>query len=76
MAIDCTAEYLGEASKCYCFDPITTEKVKVYLLAQIAGLSAMTPTQLADAADCYCYDKETMKKVQAYLLCQIANANT
>lgn len=76
MPVTCTADYLGEASKCYCFDPVTAEKVKVYLLAQIAGLSDMTPTQLADAADCYCFDRETMKKVQAYLLCQIANANT
>lgn len=76
MAIECTADALGEAAKCYCFDPITTEKVKVYLLAQIAGLSSMEPAALADAADCYCFDKETMKKVQAYLLCQIANANT
>lgn len=76
MPIECTTDYLGEASKCYCFDPITTEKVKVFLLAKIAGLDGQTPAQLADAADCYCYDKETMKKVQAYLLCQIANANT
>lgn len=73
MAVTCTADYLGEASKCLCFDPITAEKVKIYLLAELAGLTSLTPSQLAEAAECYCFDPVTMKKVLAYLLCQIAN---
>lgn len=74
MPISCDTEDLAVAAKCYCYDAETREKVKVYLLAVIAGLQGQTPSQLADAAACYCYDAVTMKKVQTYLLCQAANA--
>lgn len=63
---------LASAAACYCFDLITAEKVKIYLLAQAAGLGSMTPAQLADAAKCYCFDPVTQKKVEAYLLYQVS----
>ena len=73
MAISCTPSDLAAAAKCFCFDAKTMAEVKLYLLAQIAGLGARTPAQLADAAKCYCFDPVTAKKVEAYLLCQIVN---
>lgn len=73
MPISCTTDDLAEAAACYCFDPLTKEKVKIYLLAVTAGLDNLTPSKLADRAKCYCYDAITLKKVQDYLLCQVAN---
>lgn len=70
MAISCEPETLATAAACYCFDAETREKVKVYLLAVIAGKDALTPSELADAAKCYCFDAATMKKVLAYLICE------
>lgn len=66
-----TPETLAAAAACYCFDRITAEKVKLYLLAQLAGLGSMTPAQLAEAAKCFCFDPVTQKKVEAYLLSQV-----
>lgn len=71
--VSCQTPDLAELSACYCYDAVTKEKVKLYLLAKIAGLENETPGALAAAAKCYCYDAQTMKKVIAYLLCQIAN---
>lgn len=62
-----TPETLAEASACFCFDPVTAEKVKIYLLAVVAGLDDMTPAELAEAAKCFCFDRITAKKVEAYL---------
>lgn len=73
-AVSCRPLDLAELAACYCYDAITKEKVKIYLLAVAAGLQNSTPAALAAAARCYCYDAQTMKKVQAYLLCQVANA--
>lgn len=74
MAIECTAEALATAAKCYCFDKKTSEEVKIYLLAVLAGLDNLTPSQLADRAKCFCMDAKFQKAVQNYLLCQLANA--
>lgn len=71
---DTTPQTLAAAAACYCFDRITAEKVTIYLLAQMAGLSAMTPAQLEDAAKCYCFDPVTEKKVVSYLLSQISTS--
>lgn len=70
MPVVCDATTLAEAASCYCYDPVTREKVKVYLLAVLAGKDNLTAAQLADAAACYCFDAVTMKKVMAYLACE------
>lgn len=74
MAISCDPTILATNAKCYCFDAETTQRIKLYLLAVIAGLDDQTPSELAAAAECYCFDKTTAKKIETYLLCQIANA--
>lgn len=63
-----------EAAKCFCFDKKTSEEVKIYILAVLAGLDNLTPSELATAAKCYCFDAKTAKAVTTYLLCQIATA--
>lgn len=73
MAISCNPNDLTEASKCYCYDKETSQRVIIYLLAVIANLEATPPSELAALARCYCYNDKTAKQVQNYLLCQIAN---
>lgn len=70
MAISCEPANLATAAACYDFDHITREKVKIYLLAVIAGKDNLSPSELAEAAKCYCLDAATMKKVLAYLICE------
>lgn len=66
---DTTPQTLAAAAACFCFNSqAEADRVKIYLLAQLAGLSAMTPAQLATAATCFCFDPVTQKKVEAYLL--------
>lgn len=74
MAVPTDPDELQAAAACYCYGEETSFRVIVYLLANIAGLSATPPEDLATAAACYCYDEATMKRVIAYLLCQSANA--
>lgn len=74
MAVPTEPDELQEASACYCFDRATAERVKIYLLANIAGLEDTSPSDLAEAAACYCFDHATVSRVMAYLLCQIAAA--
>lgn len=74
MAIECSAQALASAAKCYCTDKKTSESIKLYLLAVLAGLDNLTPSQLATRAKCFCMDAKTTKAVQNYLLCQLANA--
>lgn len=76
MPISCAPRDLAEAARCLCFDNDTKDKVEIYLLAVIAGLSELTPEALAVRAKCYCYDAMTIKQVKSYLLCQIANLPT
>lgn len=73
MAVPTDPDDLQEVSACYCFDKATSDRIKIYLLAQIAGLGDTDPSDLAEAAACYCYDHATMSRVMAYLLCQAAN---
>lgn len=72
--VDCSPQALAEGARCFCFPHQDAEKVKIYLLAVIAGLDNLTPSQLAELAKCYCFDAKTTKEVTTYLLCQIANA--
>lgn len=74
MALSCNPNDIAEASKCYCYDKETSQRVIIYLLAVIAQLDATTPSELAALARCYCYNDKTAKQVQNYLLCQIADA--
>lgn len=71
MPIDCSPDILAQAAACYCYDAVTTEKVKVYLLAVIAGLDTLPPATLAESASCYCFDPLTLKRIQAWILCDI-----
>lgn len=76
MAVPTDPDELQAASACYCYGERTTLSVIVYLLANIAGLSATPPSDLARDAACYCYDEATMQRVIAYLLCIAANGGT
>lgn len=70
MAATCDPGTIADSAKCYCYDPRTNERVMIYLLLQIAGLS-MTPTELQAASKCYCLDPISAQKAMVYLLCQI-----
>lgn len=74
MAVPTDPSELAENARCYCFSPELARAVKIYLLAQIAGLGAMTNQELAEAAKCYCFDSYTAMKVELYLENVIANA--
>lgn len=74
MAVTTNPSELAAAAKCYCYDKETAKKVKLYLLAVIAGLDGLTPQELANRAKCYCFDPVTAAKVELYLDCLIANA--
>lgn len=74
MAVSCEPRDLAAAAACFCYDPVTAEKVKIYLLVVAAGLTDKTPAELAELAKGYTYDANTAKKVQTYLLCTIASS--
>jgi len=67
----CLPNDLTEAAKGYQgISPTMLEAVKVYLLAQIAGLGSSTPDELAALAKCYaCVSPTMLKGMEVALLC-------
>lgn len=75
MPISCTVGDLIESSKCLlsCTDEGQRDAMKVWLLAQIAGVEA-TPGFLLEQSKCLnCLNEGQLKAIQAWLLCQISN---
>jgi hypothetical protein len=75
MAVSTSPTELSAAAACYnCIPDDMREPVLIYILAQAAGLGAMTPAQLMDAAKCYRFPEGKASSVLAYLMCQVANS--
>lgn len=75
MPISCSAGDLIESSKCIlsCTDEGQRDAMKVWLLAQIAGVQA-TPGFLLEQSKCLdCLNDGQLKSIQAWLLCQVVN---
>lgn len=75
MPISCNAGDLIESSKCIlsCTDEGQRDAMKVWLLAQIAGVEA-APGFLLEQSKCLnCLNEGQLKAIQAWLLCQAAN---
>lgn len=77
MPISCVPADLAAAAKCFDgLDAIQRESIKLYELAQIAGLGSLTPAQLAANAKCFsglASDHVMAKATEIYLLCQAVN---
>lgn len=80
MAITCDPNALNAAAAAAGFgnlSPRQNDQITAYLLRAIAGLEAVTPTELANAAACFCFNgTRQFDAVRDYLLCQIANGGT
>lgn len=76
MPVDCDPLALAQNASCLqaCVNAGMAEAIKIYLLAQIAGVDP-DPRALMQAAGCIqsCIPAGAMPAVQAHLLCQIAN---
>lgn len=74
MAINCDPAALAQNASCYmCITGDAAEAVKLYLLAQIAGLGNKTPEELAKLASCYrCIPDSMQRPVGNYLMCIVA----
>lgn len=72
----CDPLELAQKASCLqaCVSAGMSEAIKIYLLAQIAGVDP-DPMALMKAASCIqsCISPGAMPAVQAHLLCQIAN---
>lgn len=77
MAVNCDPKALAQAASCLqpCINAGMADAIKIYLLAQIAGVDP-DPDALMKAANCiHCAMPAGMAPaVEAHLLCQIANA--
>lgn len=72
MPISCSPADLVAASKCLCgIDrQQDLDRIKIYLLQQIAGLGNQTPAQLMALAKCLCgIPDDRLKAVEVALLC-------
>ena len=75
MPVECTADALATAAKCFtCLSPADQAAVQTYLLAVIAGGSTDPATLLASAKCFTCVPDSELKRIQVYLLCAILTA--
>ena len=76
MPINCDPSVLASNSTCYqCLTGDAAEAVKLYLLANIAGMGNVSPEDLAKRAACYtCIPKGMSDAVENYLMCQIVSS--